>query len=157
MRINKTQWIVVVSASLAAFAVGTLQSPRRARATSWPWVEAYETAHRVYQIDGGGFTPGHLVVVGAFRPAPGPPPVPYTSGSTHWFAGHKAVYANSYGEISTSYTVTTSTPCDRMLPFIACDNNEVGNNVIGCLNWNGPIGSDDAVSPDPSYNYLTCP
>jgi hypothetical protein len=125
----------------------------RARATSYPWVEVYETAHRQYHIEAGGFTPGTTVGLGAFRPAPGPPPVPAGRGS-HWFAGHKFVVANSFGEISTDYTVSTNTPCNQMLPFIACDNVEVPG---GCLNWNGPIGSHQSVTAEPSYNFLTCP
>jgi hypothetical protein len=149
----RTNLIVIMLVGAAAFTVLAINKPRRARATDWPWVEAWETSHRHYHIEGGGFTPGHQVVIGAFRPAPGPPPVPSGPGS-HWFAGHAGPYADANGEfVWNDYYV--SAPCGQMLPFIACDNNEIGGG--GCLNWLGPIGSTSKVTDSPSYNWLSCP
>jgi hypothetical protein len=151
---NRTRWLLTGVASVAAIGLGAARFASRASAQEEPWIEVYEIGPRKYHIDAGGFPPGHQVVVGAFRPAPGPPPVPAGPGS-HWFAGHAGPIADQYGMISMDYTVSTIVKCGQMLPFIACDENQIGR----CLNWNGPIGQVNrtAVTPEPSYNFLACP
>jgi hypothetical protein len=157
---KRTRRIKWTAAALGAIGLCAMGISLRARATQDPWIEVYETSPRHFHIDAGGFTPGHLVGLGAFRPAPGPPAVPPGSGS-HWFAGHLFVFARDggtknpeiTGTVSGDFVVPTSVACNQMLPFIACDNNNVG----GCLDWNGPIGSNPNVTADPSYNFLTCP
>jgi hypothetical protein len=141
-------------ASAAAIGLGAARFAGRASAQEEPWIEVYEIGHRQYHIDAGGFPPGHQIVVGAFRPAPGPPPVPSGPGS-HWFAGHIGPFADQYGMISINYTVSSVVKCNQMLPFIACDEDQINR----CLDWNGPIGQVNrtVVTPEPSYNFLTCP
>jgi hypothetical protein len=134
---------------VGVFAAGAAYT-RYATATQDPWIEAAEVSRGVYDIWAGGFTPGHQVVVGGFRPAPGVPAGP----GSHWFAGHTGPYANQYGEIHITYTIPGTTGCNQWIPFIGCDENQLG---MRCLDWPGPIGSSTSVTSEPSYNYYPCP
>jgi hypothetical protein len=151
---KRTRLMIIGVGAAAVFAVLALRHAPRARATSWPWIEVEETSHRNYHVEGGGFTPNHTVMVGAYRPAPGPPPVPYVNnGQGHWFAGHKFTTSDANGEISMDFSVSTNTACNQMLPFVDCDNQESG----GCLNFQGTLGTNRAITDQPSYQFLTCP
>jgi hypothetical protein len=147
-RRTKIRWAVVGLGAMSLFGVGML----RARATQDVWVEAFETSHRHYHIDAGGFTPGHSVGLGPYVPVSGPPPIPLGNG-LHFFAGHIFKTADANGEVSADFTIATSVRCNQMLPFVACDNEVTG----GCLAYKGPPETSPDFSADPSYNYLTCP